>query len=84
MYRKRKGTCAAGGLSTVELLLLSCSAGTIQQLQKEGKDSVILREEPFEIAKDSIGYQIHLMIWEKGILNRKVKIESYSLEKNKE
>ena len=55
-----------------------------QQLQKEGKDSVILREEPFEIAKDSVGYQIHLMIWEKGILNRKVKIESYSLEKNKE
>ena len=52
-----------------------------QQLQKEGKASVILREEPFEIAKDSIAYQIHLMIWEKGILNRKVKIESYSLEK---
>ena len=51
-----------------------------QQLQKEGKDSVILREEPFEIAKDSIGYQVHLMIWEKGILNRRVKIESYSLE----
>ena len=53
-------------------------------IAKGGKDSVILREEPFEIAKDSIGYQIHLMIWEKGILNRKVKIESYSLEKNKE
>ena len=51
-----------------------------QMLKKEGKESVILREEPFEIAKDSIGYQIHLMIWEKGILNRKVKIESYSLE----
>ena len=55
-----------------------------QMLKKEGKESVILREEPFEIAKDSIGYQIHLMIWEKGILNRKVKIESYSLEKKKE
>ncbi len=52
-----------------------------QKLQKEGKESVVLREEPFEIAKDSIGYQIHLMIWEKGILNRKVRIESYSLEK---
>ena len=51
-----------------------------QQLQKEGKHSVILREEPFETAKDSIGYQIHLMIWKKGILNRRVKIESYSLE----
>ena len=52
-----------------------------QKLQKEGKETVLLREEPFEIAKDSIGYQIHLMIWEKGILNRKVKIETYSLEK---
>ena len=52
-----------------------------QQLKKEGKESVILREEPFEIAKDSIGYQIHLMIWERGILNRKVIIESYFLEK---
>ncbi len=52
-----------------------------KQLQKEGKEAVILREEPFEIAKDSIGYQLHLMIWEKGILNRRVKIESYPLEK---
>ena len=48
-----------------------------KQLQKEGKESVILREEPFEIAKDSIGYQVHLMIWEKKLMNRKVKIESY-------
>ena len=50
-----------------------------RQLQEEGKKSVILREEPFEIAKDSIGYQVHLMIWEKGIRNRKVRIESYPL-----
>ena len=48
-----------------------------RQLQKEGKESIILREEPFEIAKDSIGYQVHLMIWEKKLMNRKVKIESY-------
>ena len=48
---------------------------------KRRKRISVLREEPFEIAKDSIGYQIHLMIWEKGILNRKVRIESYSLEK---
>lgn len=50
-----------------------------RQLQTEGKESVILREEPFEIAKDSIGYQVHLMIWEKKFVNRKVKIESYPL-----
>ena len=29
LYRRRKGTCAAGGLSTVELLLLSGSAETV-------------------------------------------------------
>lgn len=51
-----------------------------QQLQTEGKASVILREEPFEIAKDSIRYQMHLMIWEKNLVNRKVKIESYPLD----
>lgn len=50
-----------------------------RQLREEGKESVILREEPFEIAKDSIGYQVHLMIWENGIRNRKVRIESYPL-----
>ena len=53
-----------------------------RQLQKEGKESIILREEPFEIAKDSIGYQVHLMIWEKKLMNRKVKIESYPLNMN--
>ena len=52
-----------------------------KQLQKSGKNSIILREEPFEISKDSIGYQIHLMIWKRGIRNRKVVIESYPLEK---
>lgn len=50
------------------------------ELQKKGEESVILREEPFEIAKDSVGYQVHLMIWEKGIWNRKVRIESYPLQ----
>ena len=53
-----------------------------KQLQEEGKESVILREEPFEVAKDSIGYQIHLMIWEKNLLNRKVSVESYPLHGN--
>ena len=50
-----------------------------KQLQEEGKESEILREEPFEAAKDTIGYQIHLMIWEKNLLNRKVSVESYPL-----
>ena len=42
------------------------------QLKEKGQQSVILREEPFTIAQDSIAYKIYLMI-----LNRKVVIEEY-------
>ena len=48
-----------------------------KQLKEEGHRSVILREEPFTTAQDSIDYKIYLMIWKKGILNRKVIIEEY-------
>ena len=47
------------------------------QLKEKGHQSVILREEPFTIAQDSIAYKIYLMIWKQGILNRKVVIEEY-------
>ena len=47
------------------------------QLKEKGQQSVILREEPFTIAQDSIAYKIYLMIWKQGILNRKVVIEEY-------
>ena len=47
------------------------------QLKEKGQQSVILREEPFTTAQDSIVYKIYLMIWNQGILNRKVVIEEY-------
>lgn len=47
------------------------------QLKEKGQQSVILREEPFTTAQDSIAYKIYLMIWNQGILNRKVVIEEY-------
>ena len=47
------------------------------QLKEKGQQSVILREEPFTTAQDSISYKIYLMIWKQGILNRKVVIEEY-------
>ena len=47
------------------------------QLKENGQQSVILREEPFTTAQDSISYKIYLMIWKQGILNRKVVIEEY-------
>lgn len=47
------------------------------ELKEKGQQSVILREEPFTTAQDSIAYKIYLMIWKQGILNRKVVIEEY-------
>ena len=47
------------------------------ELKEKGHSSVILREEPFTTAQDSIDYKIYLMIWKKGIRNRKVFIEEY-------
>ena len=49
----------------------------ILELEKRGIRSELLREEPFTTAQDSIEFKVHLMIWEKGILNRKARIETW-------
>lgn len=51
-----------------------------KQLQREGKEACILREEPFIYARDSIEFKVYLMIWKAGIWNRKVELEVYSAE----
>ncbi|MGN0399229.1 MAG: DUF3878 family protein [Blautia sp.] len=51
-----------------------------KELQVQGMESVILREEPFSIAPDGIDFQVYLMVWKKGWKNRKVKIESWGRE----
>lgn len=48
-----------------------------KELEKRGIRSELLREEPFTTAQDSIEFKVHLMIWEKGILNRKTRIETW-------
>ena len=48
-----------------------------KELEKRGIRSELLREEPFTTAQDSIEFKMHLMIWEKGILNRKARIENW-------
>ena len=50
-----------------------------EELKLQGRESVLLREDPFVNVKDGIDFQVHLMIWEKGIVNRKVVVESYEL-----
>lgn len=48
-----------------------------KELEKRGIRSELLREEPFTTAQDSIKFKVHLMIWEKGVLNRKTRIETW-------
>ena len=48
-----------------------------RELEKRDIYSELLREEPFTTAQDSIEFKVHLMIWEKGILNRKTRIETW-------
>ena len=49
----------------------------ILELEKRGIRSELLREEPFTTAQDSIEFKVHLMIWEKGVWNRKARIETW-------
>lgn len=48
-----------------------------EELEKQGVHSMILREEPFEIARDSIGFTAYLMIWKPGWINRRTEIEKW-------
>ena len=48
-----------------------------KELETRGIRSELLREEPFTTAQDSIEFKVHLMIWEKGFLNRKTRIETW-------
>lgn len=61
----------------------ACLLNEVRERQKElkmqGKDSVILREEPFETALDNIQFQVHLMIWKKSLWNRKTEVETYRI-----
>jgi hypothetical protein len=67
-----------GSALPVPVLALELFAKKRQkELEKRGIRSELLREEPFTTAQDSIEFKMHLMIWEKGILNRKARIETW-------
>ena len=46
-----------------------------QNLAEQGVKAEVLREEPFTTARDSLDFQVFLMIWKKGWRNRKVEIK---------
>jgi len=55
---------------------LLSKAGKLQEkLAQDGVHVEVLREEPFTIARDSLDFQVFLMIWKKGWINRKVEIK---------
>lgn len=46
-------------------------------LKRQGRDSVLLLEQPFVTAADDMKFQVHLMIWKRGWINRRAKVESF-------
>ncbi len=47
-------------------------------LRREGKQVRMICQEPFEAARDSVEYQIHLLIAEYGVRKRKITVETFS------
>ena len=59
-----------------ELRVLTEKARTKQtELKEQGMGSEVLREEPFTIARDSLGFKVYLMKWNKGRKDCTVEIE---------
>ena len=58
------------------LEFLQKKPGTKQaELNEQGMGSEVLREEPFTIARDSLGFKVYLMKWNKGRKDCTVEIE---------
>lgn len=62
------------------LIMKAAKAGQ-QALAEKGIQSVVLREEPFVHASDTLDFKAHLMIWMPGFLNRKTEIRTFTYEK---
>ena len=65
-----------GNEADQQLKSLLSKAGKMQEkLARDGIHAEILREEPFTTARDSLDFQVFLMVWKKGWRNRKVEIQ---------
>ena len=64
-----------GNEADQQLKSLLSKAGKLQEkLTRDGIHAEILREEPFTTARDSLDFQVFLMVCKKGWRNRKVEI----------
>lgn len=48
-----------------------------KELESEGKQVMLVREEPFTTAQDSVEYKIYLMIWRIFLGNRTMEVETF-------
>ena len=48
------------------------------ELEAQGKQVTLVREEPFTTAQDSLEYNVYLMIWKKKQGNRIVEVERFT------
>ncbi len=55
--------------------LLMQAAQCKAELESQGKQVTLVREEPFTTARDSVEYNVYLMIWKKKWGNRVVEVE---------
>lgn len=55
--------------------LLMQAAQRKAELESQGRQVTLVREEPFTIAQDSVEYNVYLMIWKKKWGNRVVEVE---------
>ena len=51
------------------------------ELEAQGKQVTLVREEPFTTAQDSVEYNVYLMIWKKKRGNRIVEVERFRDDK---
>lgn len=58
--------------------ILNAARAGQQALEEKGIQSVVLREEPFVHASDTLDFKAHLMIWMPGMFNRKTEIRTFS------
>ena len=73
---EQKTVSAVGGISQqlYEKILMQ-AAQRKMELEAQGKQVTLVREEPFTTAQDSVEYNVYLMIWKKKWGNRIVEVE---------
>lgn len=60
-------------------LLLDKAVERKNELERESKEAVIYKEEPFVYDCDSVEFNVYVMIWKDGLINSSVKVEKIEL-----